>query len=159
MISLRPLTEDDFDLIYEWENLPELRNVSEQKGPFSKEEIHSFLGKCLDNSNPEIERMLICMDSFPIGAVDFFDFDISKSCCGIGIFITKAENRKKGFGTLALKKAIHELKLRGCTLIRCIIYADNISSMRLFSNAGFVAGAMLLFKGKPAQQFILTHQA
>ncbi len=159
MISLRQLTQDDFDLIYEWENLPELWNVSEQQGPFSKEEIQSFLDKCLDNTNPEIERMLICLDSFPIGAVDLFNFDKSNRCCGIGIFITTVENRKKGYGSIALKQAIQQLKIRGCAVISCIIYADNISSKRLFLNAGFAEGAATLFKGKPAQQFIWTHQA
>ena len=159
MISLRPLAVGDFDLIYEWENLPELWNVSEQQGPFNREDIRSFLDKCLDKMNPEIERMLICLDSMPIGAVDIFDFDLLNRHCGLGIFIAKAENRGKGFGLMALKQAIHELKKRGCTLIRCIIYTDNISSKRLFSKAGFATQATIQFNSKPAQQFIWTHQA
>jgi len=159
MISLKALIEDDLDLIYEWENLPELWNVSEQQGPFSREDIRTFLGKCLDNKNAEIERLLICLDSDPIGAVDIFDYDTSNRHCGLGIFIAKEENRKKGYGSIALKQAIQELRLRGCVLIRCIIYSDNTTSQHLFTNAGFVAGATLQFKGKPAQQFIWTHQA
>ena len=159
MISLRPLAKDDINLVFEWENLPELWQFSEQRGPFSREDIASFMGKCLDNNNTEIERWLICNTSMPIGAVDVFDYDLHNHTCGLGIFITYPENRKQGQAAIALKKALSILRARGALLIRAIIYEDNTSSRRLFLSAGFRQGATTFYKGKPAIQFFWTPQA
>jgi RimJ/RimL family protein N-acetyltransferase len=142
------------ELTFEWENLPELWKVSEQRGPFSRSEIQSFHNKCLDQSDPEIERLLICLNSLPIGAVDIFEYDHSHNQCGLGIFIAKAEYRCKGYGAIALNQALDILKRRGCKLIRSIIYTSNTSSRRLFRNAGFSEGASLLYNGQTAHQFI-----
>lgn len=159
MISLRPLATDNLDIVFEWENIPELWQYSEQKGPFSREDIEAFMDKCLDLENAEIERWLICNFDTPIGAVDIFDYDNHNRACGLGIFITHPENRNHGHATVALKQAILMLKNRGCLIIRAIIYVDNTSSRRLFLTAGFREGASLQYKGKPAIQFIWKPQA
>ncbi len=158
MISLRPLSKDDFNLVFEWENLAELWQFSEQRGPFSREDIASFVGKCLDSNNTEIERWIMCNTSTPIGAVDVFDYDTLNRTCGLGIFITHLENRNRGHAKAALKQAVTMLHRRGALLIRAIIYEDNTSSRRLFLSAGFRQGASTLYKGKPAIQFFWTPQ-
>ena len=153
MISLRPLLKEDLQLAFEWENLPELWKVSEQQGPFSMEEIAAFHAKCMDQTNPEIERLIICLDVLPIGAIDIFEYDHTHHHCGLGLFIAKPNYRQKGYGATALNHAIDILNRRGCQLIRSIIYSDNISSRRLFLNAGFSEGAAVQYNKKPAHQF------
>ena len=159
MISLRPVSKDDFDLIFEWENIPELWPVSEQQGPFSREEIELFLSNSLDVDNSEIERWIVCCSSIPIGAIDIFEYDLLNRNCGIGVFITDPANRNKGYAAAALAQAISMLQARGCMLIRAIIYADNTSSRRLFLSAGFLEGASVTYKGKSALQFFWTPRA
>ena len=154
MLSLRPLNDYDLHLTLAWENIPELWDVSEQKGPFSMAEIEAFHAKCLDKDNPEIERFIIILDSLPIGAVDIFDYDQTNHHCGLGIFIAQPDYRYKGYGTNALKQAISVLEHRGCELIRSIIYTDNFSSRRLFLNCGFYQGAAILYNSQFAHQFI-----
>jgi RimJ/RimL family protein N-acetyltransferase len=154
MLSLRPLNEGDLQLTFAWENIPELWKVSEQKGPFSIPEIEAFLAKCLDKDNKEIERLIISLDTMPIGAVDIFDFDQFNHHCGLGIFIAQPEYRYKGHGTNALNQAIAILERRGCKLIRSIIYTHNFSSRRLFLNCGFSEGAAILYNSQSAHQFI-----
>ena len=159
MTSLRPLTADDFDIVFEWENLPELWQVSEQQGPFSREDIAAFVGKCIDRENVEIERWIISNAAGPIGAVDIFDYDNHNSTCGIGIFIAHVANRNRGHATVALKQAVSMLQTRGCLLIQAIVYNDNTSSRRLFLSAGFREGNPTHYKGKPAIQFIWKPKA
>ncbi len=159
MISLRPVSKDDFDLIFEWENIPELWPVSEQQGPFSREEIELFLSNCLNVDNSEIERWIVCNSSTPIGAIDIFEYDLHNRNCGIGVFIADPANRNKGFAGVALAMAVSMLQGRGCLLIRALIYADNTSSCRLFLSAGFRKGASVPYKGKSALQFFWTPQA
>jgi len=154
MISLRPLLEQDLQLAFEWENLPELWKVSEQQGPFSIEEIAAFHRKCLDPNNTEIERLIICFDFLPIGAIDIFEYDPTNHHCGLGIFIAKPDYRQKGYGATALNHAIDILNRRGCQLIRSIIYSYNVSSRRLFLKAGFSEGAAIPYNKQPAHQFI-----
>jgi len=157
MISLRPLQANDFELLVIWENLPELWRVSEQQGPFEKEEIREFAENCLDPANLSIERWLICLSDEPIGAVDFFDYDQQNNQCGLGIFIAYPENRNKGHASIALHMALELLALRQCSLVRVIIYDSNTISKLLFLRAGFEEGGHLYYKGKSAQQFIWTN--
>jgi RimJ/RimL family protein N-acetyltransferase len=159
MISLRPVSTDDFNLIFEWENIPELWKVSEQQGPFSREEIESFISNCLDVNNTEIERWIVCNSSVPIGAIDIFEYDLLNQNCGIGIFISNYTNRNKGYAGAALAQAVSMLQARGCLLIRAIIYTDNTSSRRLFLSAGFQEGATTPYKGKSALHFFWTPRA
>jgi RimJ/RimL family protein N-acetyltransferase len=156
MISLRPLLKEDLLLAFEWENIPELWQVSEQQGPYNMEEIETFHAKCLDQNNPEIERLVICLELLPIGAIDIFEYDETNNHCGLGIFIAKQEHRGKGYGAIALNHAIGVLNRRGCQVIRSIIYSNNTSSRRLFLNAGFSEGAAIEYNRQPAHQFIWT---
>jgi len=156
MITLRKPTADDFDLVFRWENTPELWKVSEQTGPFTVEDILDFHARCLDDTNHEITRRLICLNTIPIGAIDIFDFDKKTRNCGLGIFIADNGLRRKGHATEALRQALQMLQDDGCHLVKAIIYEDNTESVRLFSRAGFTKAGGTLYRGKPAHQYICT---
>ncbi len=148
MTQLRPLVGDDFELISTWENIPELWRVSEQIGPFSEDEISSFMNRCLDETNTEIERWIIVANDEPVGAVDLFDYDWLNKSCGIGIFITDPINRCKGHAARGLEQALDILKERRCRIVRAMIYTDNHASIRLFEKLKFKRGGQSLFKGR-----------
>ncbi|MFN5295761.1 MAG: GNAT family N-acetyltransferase [Flavobacteriales bacterium] len=155
MISLRSISEDDFELLFEWENIEELWKVSEQTGPFSKAEIQGFMETCMDVTDYSIERLLICLDNEPIGAIDLLEYDPKIGHCNVGVFIVSPEHRGKGYAKSAMKEVIHEVKSRGYKLIKAIIYSDNEASRRLFLSLGFYQGGTIVFKSKPAFLFFL----
>jgi diamine N-acetyltransferase len=156
MITLRALRLADLEMVYQWENNPELWSVSEQKGPFSRAEIEAFVEKCVDESNPEITRWLICIGEHAIGAVDLFDMDNKLNQCGIGIFIIDQRNRNHGYATMALKSALTRLSRSGIENVIAIIFDDNQASRRLFLRAGFSPGRSLIYNGKHATRFSLS---
>ena len=155
MISLRPITEDDFELTYEWENQEELWKVSEQTGPFSKVEIRSFLETCLDPRDLSIERLLICKEDEPIGAIDLLEYEPAIGHCNVGVFIVSPEHRRSGYAKTAMHQAIGDVKTRGFKMMKAIIYSDNEASRRLFLALGFCQGGTLIYKSKPARLFFL----
>ena len=55
----RPLQQEDFATVYAWENMEELWDVSDQKGPFSPSEIKDFMERCLNPENDDCERWII----------------------------------------------------------------------------------------------------
>jgi diamine N-acetyltransferase len=155
MISLRSISEDDFELLFEWENIEELWKVSEQTGPFSKSEIQGFMETCMDVTDYSIERLLICLGTEAIGAIDLLEYDPNIGHCNVGVFIVSSEHRGKGYAKSAMEKAIYQVKTRGFKMMKAIIYSDNEASRRLFLSLGFCQGGTLIYKSKPARLFFL----
>jgi diamine N-acetyltransferase len=146
---LRPALLCDTDHILAWENDPELWPFTETSGPFSKTDIMHFIQESNDLfANGQLRLMIIDkISDQPIGALDIFDFNTSTKKAGIGILIGEKSLRKKGFATDALRCflsiAASDLKIR---TLECIIYPDNVSSLKLFENCGFRAVGMEFFK-------------
>jgi RimJ/RimL family protein N-acetyltransferase len=158
MITLRALRLDDLQMVFEWENTPELWAVSEQRGPFTTAEIEAFVEKCIDDSNSEITRWIICKGELEIGAIDLFDMNKTLRQCGIGIFIVDAINRNRGYAEMALKSMLTELSKQGIRRVSAIIFDDNKRSRKLFSKTGFEPLRAMTYNGKQATQFSLSLQ-
>lgn len=156
MITLRKVQQSDLDTVYAWENNSELWAVSEQKGPFTMEEIKSFLEECVDESNMEISRWIICLHEKSIGAVDLFNLDMANGKCGLGIFISEVPFRNRGYATIALRLMITKLKDYGIRSVDAIIYDDNRPSIKLFLGTGFVPVQSLNFNEKKATRYTLS---
>ena len=153
MTEIRPLSANDFDLVYAWENNPDLWGVSEQQGPFTEAEISSFMNRCLDEAEYEIERWVIISNGACIGAVDLFDYDQESQSCGLGIFITDEHHRTRGHATRALGLVIEMLGERHCQIIRALIYPDNHASIRLFEKLDFKRSGIGIFKGREVYHY------
>ena len=85
-------------------------------------------------------RFVICKTETddPLGFIDLFEIDFTKSQAGISILISNSENRSKGYGKLSVKKiceyARKELKIKN---LYCNISVDNILSLNFFKSVGF----------------------
>jgi RimJ/RimL family protein N-acetyltransferase len=156
MVSIRPLQQEDFATVYAWENMEELWDVSEQKGPFSPSEIKDFMERCLNPDNDDCERWIISSNNESVGAIDLFDLDRASNSCGVGIFLAHKENRGKGIGSKALRQLLEMIEKRKYTSIRAIVFSSNEASIALFQNNQFTFQAHLIYKGKPAMQFCRT---
>jgi len=144
-IILRALEPEDIDLLFQWENDPEIWNVSNTITPYSR----YLLEKYIENAHLDIYqvkqlRMMIeVKDSArkkprSIGTIDLFDFDPFHNRAGIGILIGEKSDRKKGFASEALSQFIqyvfHTLQLHQ---LYCNIATDNHESLGLFTRNGF----------------------
>ncbi|MBN1158718.1 MAG: GNAT family N-acetyltransferase [Bacteroidales bacterium] len=144
-IALRAMEPADIDVIYKWENDPEIWHISNTYTPYSK----YILEKYIENSHLDIfqvKQMRLMIDVHnikessvrSIGTIDLFDFDPYHNRAGIGILIGDKSDRKKGYATKALEKFIHygfnTLQLHQ---LYCNIVHNNLDSMKLFKNQGF----------------------
>lgn len=152
---IRRLSETDFDLIFKWENLEEFWRISDENGPFDREQIASFMQRCLIEEGGEIKRWIIETDThIPIGIIDLFNIDWLLKSADVGIMIASKEFRGKGHAGRALNLLIQRLLKEKWTLLRALIHEDNESSLKLFESLQFSAGARKLHRSKAAIQYV-----
>ena len=141
MIYLRNLTIDDFDYLNSVENNKSFWKYSFQNKNYSKEDLIQFIYDSqlpLEQTNQI--RFVICKTETdkPLGFIDLFEINFTKSQAGISILISNSENRSKGYGKLSVKKiceyARKELKIKN---LYCNISIDNILSLNFFKSVGF----------------------
>ncbi len=159
-IQLRPISEDDFEIMLSWENNAEFWNVSDRNGPYSSEDVRLFMKDCEDLSKSGQQRWIITdRENDPVGALDIFDFDSKSATAAIGILIANQTDRKKGYGTDALNALIQFYKKnKKIKSFRSLVFYDNVPSLRLFRKCGFTEHGRREFKGKPAIQFHIDLQ-
>lgn len=141
-LFLRALEPSDIDLLYKWENDPELWNVSNTIAPFSRFAIEQYiLSTGSDIFSSRQLRLLICLkdeNNTAVGAIDLFDFEPLHKRAGIGILIA-SDFRMQGYATEAL-----QIMIDYCRVILQLhqlygnITSNNTQSIRLFKEAGFV---------------------
>jgi len=138
-ISLRALEPTDLDLLYKWENNPEVWTVSNTLTPFSKFILEQYIANShLDIYSTKQLRLLICLLEQPIGNVDLFDFDPFHHRAGIGILIAEGAQRFKGYASEALSLLInYGFNTLGLNQLYCNVGIDNEASLALFKKHGF----------------------
>lgn len=140
-ISLRVPEPEDLDILYLWENNPDIWRVSGTLVPFSR----FILKQYLDNAGKDIFetrqlRMIIQLNQGkrPVGAIDLFDFEPLHHRAGVGILIADPSDRRKGYARESLETFLeyghHVIHLHQ---IYCNIASGNRESIRLFESAGF----------------------
>lgn len=143
-IILRAPEPGDLDVLYLWENDPEIWQVSNTITPFSK----YILEKYIENAHLDIfqvKQLRLMIDvsekNLPvrtIGTIDLFEFDPYHLRAGVGILIGNKSDRSKGYASMALKKFIaycfDTLQLHQ---LFCNITVENSDSLRLFKKSGF----------------------
>lgn len=155
-IYLRPPLPIDVPAMTNWENQPEIQAVSEHSGQFTQEEVRSFFLTAGDLFSEGQQRFIICLSDTHqvVGALDLFAFDKQKASAGIGILISPAHQRGKGYATDALNTMLKfALDSLGIHIIRCIIYPENTHSIRLFEKCHFRPVGMEFFKHKKAIRY------
>ena len=140
-IQLRAPEPEDLDLLYLWENNPDVWKVSGTVVPFSRYVLKQYL----ENAGKDIFemkqlRLIIQLKSNkrPVGAIDLFDFDPYHLRAGVGILIAELSERRKGYAREALD-SVKEYCFRVLHLhqLYCNIAAGNRPSIKLFQAAGF----------------------
>lgn len=141
IVSLRAPEPSDVDLIYKWENEPDVWRVSNTAAPYSRYDIEQFILTANHDifATRQLRLMIVSnnIGEVPVGTIDLFDFDPLHRRAGIGVLIENSE-RGKGYAaealTLMCRYCFSTLNLHQ---IYCHISSDNLSSLKLFRKAGF----------------------
>lgn len=146
-VILRAPEPGDIDVLYKWENDPEIWKISNTITPFSK----FILEKYIENAHLDIyqvKQLRLMIDlkegssQRPIGTIDLFDFDPFHQRAGVGILIGEKTDRKRGYASMALKMFItYSFQTLQLHQLFCNITVGNEESLKLFKKCGFkVAG-------------------
>ena len=139
-VTLRALEPTDLELIYSWENNPDLWDISHTLTPFSKFVLTQYLETQHVDIYTSKQLRLVAMDKdkVPVGLVDLFDFDPKHKRAGIGILIDFKE-RGKGYARESLK-LLEEYCFNHLDLnqIYANIGIDNNPSLNLFEGLDYV---------------------
>ena len=138
-VSLRALEPSDLDLIYSWENNPDIWETSHTLAPFSKFVLTQYLKTQHLDIYTSKQLRLVVMDksSSAIGLIDLFDFEPTHKRAGVGILID-VNSRGKGCAYEALKLlenyCFNHLHFKQ---IYANIGIDNTISIKLFESLGY----------------------
>lgn len=142
-VYLRPMTEEDTDLIVKWRNEDFVRKNFIYQKPFTREGHLHWIETMVKIG--KVVQFLICTrEDIPIGSVYLRDIDRTFNNAEYGIFIGEETALSKGYGTEAAKLMIsyafgelklHKLKLR--------VLADNERAKKSYEKAGFIQEAYL----------------
>ncbi|MDR0384554.1 MAG: GNAT family N-acetyltransferase [Prevotellaceae bacterium] len=141
-IRLRAVEPSDIDILYLWENDPEIWTVGESITPYSRYELEKYILSEGDIfANKQLRLMIDCKKNdgyHTVGTIDLFDFNPVHGRAGLGILIYLPENRKKGYASESLNILIeYAFTVLNLRVLYCNISAGNRTSVRCFEKAGF----------------------
>lgn len=160
IVALRALENDDIDLLYIWENDPELWSVGITLAPYSRGQIQDYVTNYdADIFTARQLRLMIVevASGCTIGTADLFDFDPVNSRSGIGIMVAQPYQRR-GYALRALSIIENYCRSRlSLHQLYCVVGADNLPSRELFSKAGYKISGRLKSWLKAGGKFTDTY--
>ena len=155
-IFLRPMTEEDTDLIVSWRNSDAVRTNFIYRELFTEQSHRQWIETMVNTGR--VVQMVICERTAsneevddgkhgqgkPVGSVYIRDIDHTHHKGEYGIFIGEDSARGRGIGTAAaklmIKYAFEELGLHKLFLR---VFADNTRALGSYEKAGFKREAYL----------------
>lgn len=142
-IYLRPMTEEDTDLIVKWRNEDFVRQNFIYRKTFTPEGHLQWIETMVKTG--KVVQFIICTgEDRPVGSVYLRDIDRTNHKAEYGIFIGEKDALSCGYGTQAAKLmkeyAFGSLKLHKLMLR---VLAGNDRAKRSYEKAGFVQEAYL----------------
>lgn len=138
-VVLRSVDSSDIDTLLLWENANDepLYGVYEER--YSREDVAQFVENQQRYSIAETEqlRLMICShEGERLGCIDLTEYDGEKAF--VSILIVESYNRRKGFAKSALRVVVEYAKSIGLQTLYADVLPENIPSINLFRQAGFV---------------------
>lgn len=143
-IYLRPMEEEDTDLILAWRNSDEVRMNFIYREPFTRQGHMAWIRNVIGTG--KAVQMIVCATEGdrPLGSVYIRDIDRQHNKAEYGIFIGESQARGHGIGTAAAKlmlrycfeeEGLHRIYLRALS--------GNVRAIRSYEKAGFRKEACL----------------
>ncbi len=135
-ITIRPITEEDTELIIKWRNNPRVRDNFIFREEFDRKIHEKWLKEKIETGSAV--QYIICegCKDHPVGSVYFSN--VEKGRAEYGIFIGEDSAVKKGIGTAAgrllLKEGFEKL---GFKTIYLRVFTGNIPAIKSYEKIGF----------------------
>ncbi len=143
-IVLRAVEPLDLELLYEWENNPEVWEHSDTLAPFSRHALQQYIEDAqIDIYITKQQRFMIDLrydngSLVTIGTADLYDFDPHHARAGVGILIFEQTFRRHGYATQALQQLMdYAFRTLHLHQLHCNIAESNKASIALFQKLGF----------------------
>ena len=143
-VYLRPITDDDTDLIIDWRNSDAVRPYFIYQKPFTREGHERWMETMIRSGLGY--QFIVCRieDDTPVGCTYLRDYDRENSKIEYGVFLGSEDVKGKGIGTeilgLTLGFAFGELDVHK---VFARAFADNAASVGSFLKGGFLKEAYL----------------
>jgi len=140
-IILRTVNSGDIDILFKWENNPDVSKFNVNNEVVSKEDLKRFINGPHDIYLDGQLRLMITLASNDevIGTLDLFEYDKKKSSVGVGILIFQKEDRRKSYGSIAIDMSLRYIVSHlNIKKVFCNIEEENDSSISFFKSKGFV---------------------
>ena len=138
-VTLREMRNDDLELIFDWENRPELDYLGDEHAPLTEAQISNFINHSTGDIYTDGQlRLMIDAAGTTVGCIDLFEFDQHNQRAGVGILIADSEKRKLGYAKESLALLTNYcFEVLNFRQLYCHIPVDNEASLRLFASCGF----------------------
>jgi UDP-2,4-diacetamido-2,4,6-trideoxy-beta-L-altropyranose hydrolase len=149
-LELRPVTEADCELLWEWANDPATRVNSFDSTPIPLERHKEWFHEKLQD--PQCRFWMVTNKKF--GKIGVVRFDCHDAEAIISISLGP-HARGKGYGKKIISSACDRMFVSSeISLVRALIKPANKASVRAFERAGFSRDADTSVKGQPAEQYL-----
>lgn len=145
-IRLRALEPEDLELLYRWENNPELWSLGNTMSPYSRYILKEYIREShRDIFEVKQLRLMIelCSTGAAVGTVDLYDFEPHHRRAGVGILIDPLYQRN-GFAAQAMC-VLMDYAFKYLKLYQLYVHIPigNEASKALFTRCGFVISGIL----------------
>lgn len=153
-LQLRRVTSKDIRLIWDWANDPMTRQGSFNQRPIPWDDHQQWFDKKCQDQNC-VWYMAVGPAGNPVAQVRF---DITEEGDAVASVTVAAEERGKGYGTEAIKKATEALmsEMPGVGKAVAYIRQGNEISQRAFNRAGYAYRRDTTVASVPATEMVLT---
>lgn len=138
-ITLRALEPEDIEILYEWENQPEIWTYSLNRSPISRQTLTQYILSSMEQDIYALKqlRLMALNQGEPIGCIDLNDFDPYHLRAEVGMMIAP-KHRGKGLGKEIVKALIdYASRMLGIKNLYCDISAQNIPCLKIYQSLGF----------------------
>ena len=143
-LILRALEPSDTDMLYLWENGPDMWRYGFSPAPLSRHQIWEYITQY--DANPLASgqlRLMMQVADKTVGAVDKYNIDMRNRHAFIGI-MTAPDFRKHGYALKALELICDYCRYNlGLKRVAATVAENNIPSMALFRKGNFIIVAKL----------------
>jgi RimJ/RimL family protein N-acetyltransferase len=135
-VELRTIEREDLNFLHEHINNPKIRRTFDQRTPINHEQEQSYFSDLV--CDDDLVNLLLCVDSRPVGTVEFNPLDQEQGIGDIGAWIAPDEWRN-GYASDAIRAMIsYGFEDLGLHKVVGRVLEPNESSQRMLENIGFV---------------------
>ena len=137
-IYLRPITEEDTDMVLEWRNSKQVVENFIYRKPITRQEHLNWLATKVDTG--KVVQFVICDKKTDrgIGSVYIQNIDMQHQTAEEGIFLGDTEGLGKGIGSEAGRLMVtYAFETLGLHKLSARVLAKNIASQKMHEKAGY----------------------